>query len=41
MFSAVSVAIAMLPEKVSHEANWDASAWLWMVAVAELLQSSS
>ena len=37
---AAFVAIAMLPEKVEHEALADASALLWMVVVAEILQAA-
>jgi hypothetical protein len=37
MSSVVSVATAMLPEKVEHEARAVASPALWMVFVAEAL----
>jgi hypothetical protein len=37
MLPVVPVAIAMLPEKVVHDASADASPWLWIVWVAEAL----
>lgn len=40
MSSVVPVAMAMLPEKVEHDANAVASPEFWMVVVAEMVQSA-
>jgi len=40
MSSVVPVAMAMLPEKVEHEAMAVASPWFWTVVVPETLQAA-